>query len=168
MTSASQFTASLRSILKDYNFWPASESDSPLSVKVTKSILDESKVKALDASLRRRAHAEDAAYRIPSQSVRSIPLCSLFRPLIDLAFDNLAAAHFDFESSGSHLASLTLAAQHLEFLLQLFSAFSGLERALAWEISADSEPTVTLVIAGWMGAGPDFRTIYTTATLVRT
>ena len=50
--TASKAAASIRAVIKDYNFWGQSESDSPLKISTTKAVVDNDKILSLDRSLR--------------------------------------------------------------------------------------------------------------------
>ena len=55
MLTAALAAKLIRQILVDYNFWPTSESDSPLKVTRSKTVLTDVAILARDASMRRTA-----------------------------------------------------------------------------------------------------------------
>jgi hypothetical protein len=61
-----------------------------------------------------------------------------------------------------------MAAESMEFSVQLYSVFQGLANPTIKEISTPSESTVTLVISGELGEGDELRSVYATSTLVYT
>ena len=51
--TANLIVSNLRSIIKDYNYWGTSESDSPLTIRRTKTLTDP-QILSADASMRRK------------------------------------------------------------------------------------------------------------------
>jgi hypothetical protein len=61
-----------------------------------------------------------------------------------------------------------MAAESVEFGVQLYSVFQGLNGSVIREISTPNESTVTLIISGEIGEGDELRSVYATSTLVYT
>ena len=50
--TASKAASYIRSVIKDYNFWGQSESDSPMKISTTKAVVDSEKILSLDQGKR--------------------------------------------------------------------------------------------------------------------
>jgi hypothetical protein len=168
MTTATQIASQLRAIIKDYNFWPTSESDSPLKVGSSKGVIDDKKLLSLDASYRRKAKVENPDYVLPTRTIQTLDFHTTFRNLINNVLDEVVAAKTNFENDPEAIANLEMAVEAAEFIVQLYSTIMNLNFPFIKEISATSETTVGLVIGGQVGSGDLLRSVYAFASLVRT
>lgn len=168
MSTATQTASLLRSIIKDYNYWPSSESDSPLKIGTRKGVLTDTKLFAIDATHRRRENEDNPDYELPDRQLTAKPLHQTFNEIIDAAISNLAAVKANYDNNPDTLPSLEMAAESVEFGVQLYSVFQGLSNPVIQEISTPNESTVTLVISGEIGEGDELRSIFATSTLVHT
>jgi hypothetical protein len=168
MSTATQTTSLLRAIIKDYNYWPQSESDSPLKIGTRKGALTDTKLFALDASYRRQDNEDNPDYQLPDRQIVVKTVDQTFNQIIDNAISNLTAAKTNYDNDPTTLNSLEMAAESVEFGVQLYSVFQGLANSAIREISAPNEATKTLIISGEIGEGEELRSVYATSTLVHT
>ncbi|MEG3981843.1 hypothetical protein [Microcoleus sp. D3_18a_C4] len=130
MLTAALASKLLRQILVDYNFWPESESDSPLSVRRSKTALDNKALLARDASMRRAAVREadpDASYKAPERRrIECKTLDQTFKPLVASALLEVQTAATKVQSGIAELETLERPIEQSEFLVQLYSAFKQL------------------------------------------
>ncbi|HAO11362.1 MAG TPA: hypothetical protein DCQ51_09380 [Planktothrix sp. UBA8407] len=158
--------ATLKDAVSDYNFWGESESDSPLVIKRTKTVLDDKKVLALDASARKKAVGV-TGYKPPERTVRVVDLATTFTPLVQQAlteFQTGATAVI----AGAGIETLEVTAEASEYYIQLYSLFKLLEnpRVLYVEDTGNSpDPYTGLFITGSISDG---ETIYAQALLIQT
>lgn len=168
MATPSQTAALLRAIIKDYNYWPSSEADSPLKIGTRKGSLTDTKLLSLDARYRRRDNENNPDYQLPERQIMVKSLDQTFNEIIDGAIANLKAVKANYDNYPETLPNLEMAAESMEFSVQLYSVFQGLANPTIKEISTPSESTVTLVISGELGEGDELRSVYATSTLVYT
>ncbi|MGL6139405.1 MAG: hypothetical protein ACRC2M_19075 [Planktothrix sp.] len=175
MTTATKTASAIRFILKDYNYWPGSEGDSPLAIKVSATELTNEKLIAIDKSLRRKANEGDASFKLPDPATLNISqraLPSVFRTLIQDAYTyNLTDAINSFNNDGdSALSFLESSVEVMEYLVQLYSAFSALQNPKLWRIMApgDNAAQVTMIIEGTFVSPAETKVIYATTTLYET
>jgi len=171
MATPSQTASAIKTILKDYNYWPASESDSPLSVKTLKVPFSNDKLLALDASARKKAAKEAGTegYKVPvNRRIATETLDQAFVPIISAAIENINAAKEGIEQGTNTLAALEVPAEALEFAVQLYDAFSKLGNPTIYKVAADGEPTISFYLAGELPGANGTETVYATTTLVNT
>ena len=158
----------LRNLVKDYNYWPSSESDSPLKFAWQDGSLTQAQILKLDAKLRRAAN-DSPAYQLPSQrNITTKSFTDTFNTLIDGAVSNLEAAKDNYDTDDTTFPGLETSAEALEFLVQLYAGFKTLTNPVITEVSVPGEAVVTLIISGEWGTGQDLTTIYATSPLIQT
>jgi hypothetical protein len=168
MSTATQTASLLRAVIKDYNYWPSSEADSPLKIGTRKGVLTDTKLLAIDARYRRRDNEDNPDYQLPDRQITVKPLHQTFKEIIDASISNLTATKANYDNHPETLPNLEMAAESVEFGVQLYSVFQGLTNPVIQEISTPGESTVTLVISGEIGEGDELRSVYATSTLVHT
>jgi hypothetical protein len=180
MTTATKTASAIRFILKDYNYWPGSEGDSPLTIRTSATELTNEKLISIDKSLRRRANEGDASYQLPDPTklvMSQKPLPSVFRFLIQDAYSyNLTDAMNSFNSNGDiALSLLESSVEVMEYLVQLYSAFSALQNPKIWRIVAPHrdipdapDAQVSMIIEGTFVSPAETKVIYATTTLYET
>lgn len=137
--TASEVTSTLRQIIKDYNYWGTSESDSPLRIRRTKSLTDP-QILSADASMRRRVGG--AGYLVPiDRPIVCKTLIEVFTPLVDGSKAEVASAMGGIEN-------LRLPVEALEYYVQLYSAFASLAETKVCFVDASNDPYVGLFITG--------------------
>lgn len=137
--TANAIVSSLRSIIKDYNYWGASESDSPLTIRRTKSFTDP-QILSADASMRRRVGG--AGYQVPiGRPIVCKTLIEVFTPLVNNAKNEVS-------STMGGIENLRLPAEALEYYVQLYSVFAGLGETKVCFLDAPNDPYVGLFIIG--------------------
>ncbi len=125
----------LRAILTDYNFWPQSESDSPLSIKRGKLPFDEAAILSRDASMRRAAikamNPTAPTYKAPAgRRIEVGTIHALFQPLIKAALEEVAALVPGFQGDGSQplpnnvLFGVSAPIELAEYLTELYQVFA--------------------------------------------
>ncbi|MFM7191523.1 MAG: hypothetical protein ACKOX2_12000 [Microcystaceae cyanobacterium] len=158
----------LRNLVKDYNYWPSSESDSPLKFAWQDGSLTPAQILKLDAKLRRAAN-DSPTYQLPSQrDITTQSFTDTFNTLIDGAIANLEAAKDNYGTDETTFPGLETSAEALEFLVQLYGGLKTLTNPTITEVSAAGEPYVSLIISGEWGTGQDLTTIYATSPLIQT
>ncbi|MGL6138242.1 MAG: hypothetical protein ACRC2M_13165 [Planktothrix sp.] len=174
MTTATKTASAIRFILKDYNYWPGSEGDSPLTIRTSATELTNEKLIAIDRSLRRKANEGEASFKQPDPTtlnIRQESLPNIFRTLIQDVFNyNLTDAMAAFNEGDSTLALLESSVEIMEYLVQLYSAFSALQNPKLWRIMApgDNAAQVTMIIEGTFVSPAETKVIYATTTLYET
>ena len=142
VASASSIASELRRIIKDYNYWGTSESDSPLRIRRTRSITDAAILSA-DASMRRKAGVE--GYAVPSgRVIREETLLNAFSPLVEQSKVEIQEMNGDIEDFRTPVEAL-------EYYVQLYSVFFSLPNAKVCYVDADNDPYVGLFIIGYIG-----------------
>ncbi|WP_156090442.1 hypothetical protein, partial [Planktothrix paucivesiculata] len=127
----SQITAklavsTLKNTVKDFNYWGESESDSPLAIKRTKSVLDDKKVLSLDATARKKAVGV-TGYKPPERTVRVMDLTETFSPLIVESLTGVQGVAEAIAAGSIPLENLEGVTEMLEYNVQLYSLFKLLE-----------------------------------------
>ena len=154
--TASLIVSNLRSIIKDYNYWGASESDSPLSIRRTKSLTD-AQILVADAAMRRKVGG--ANYQVPSnRSIACKTLLEVFTPLVESSKSEISAVMGTIEN-------LRLPAESLEFYVQLYSTFQQLTETKVCFVDAPNDAFVGLFI---IGKAADNELVVAQALLVQT
>ena len=148
MSTATQTASLLRAVIKDYNYWPSSESDSPLKIGTRKGVLTDSKLLAIDARYRRQDNDDNPNYELPDRLITVKPLDQTFNAIIDAAISDLTAVKANYDNNPDTLPTLEMAVESVEFCVQLYSVFQGLTNPVIQEISTPDESTVTFVISG--------------------
>lgn len=147
MLTAVLATKLLRSIVSDYNFWPESESDSPLKIATAKATLTNEAILTRDASMRRAAlKAVDpnlTGYRAPVREIQTCGLQECFAPHIQSAIAELNAV----SNSMGAVESMLLPAQKVEFLVQLQAAFNQLVNPRVVKIIDIAQPAIPEILA---------------------
>lgn len=150
-----QIIATLRLIIKDWNYWGQSESDSPLKIGRTKSTIDPLKI---DAKLRKKAE-------LPVPELRTVTTKTLdetFNPLIESSYQELKTV---FESiTDQNYVQIQDLAEPLEYYVQLKNAFLQLTDVSVNYVDAENDSSVGLIIQGKSGT----ETVYATALLTQT
>ncbi|MEG4286260.1 hypothetical protein QUB68_24320 [Microcoleus sp. A006_D1] len=137
--TAGAIVAALRTIIRDYNYWGTSESDSPLTIRRTKSFTDP-QILSADASMRRRIGG--ASYQVPiDRPIACKTLIEVFTPLVDGCKSEVASAMGGIEN-------LRLPAEGLEYYVQLYSTFASLAETKVCFVDAPNDPYVGLFIIG--------------------
>ena len=150
----------LKAAIGDYNYWGSSESDSPLEIRRTKSVIDEKKLLSIDGSLRKAANP--ASQKPPTdRNVSQKSLSEVFSPLAVSALSELT----DKFKSGAELETLETPAEAVEFYVQLYSAFKQLASPTVYYVDSPTDPLVGMVIAG---VSSDGETVYAQSLLVQT
>jgi len=158
----------LRNLVKDYNYWPSSESDSPLKFAWQDGSLTPAQILKLDAKLRQAAN-DSPAYQLPSQrNITTQSFTDTFNTLIQGAIANLEAAKDNYDTDETTFPGLETSAEALEFLVQLYAGFKTLTNPVITEVSIPGSAVVTLIISGEWGTGQDLTTIYATSPLIQT
>lgn len=127
MLTAALAAKLIRQILVDYNFWPESESDSPLRVLRAKTPLDDKAILSRDASMRRTAVGDvTPPYKPPERRIECKTIEQTFKPLVMMALDEVQTAATSVSGGTQGLEILEAPIEQAEFLVQLYSAFKQL------------------------------------------
>ena len=127
MLTAALAAKLIRQILVDYNFWPTSESDSPLRVFRSKTVLTDVAILARDASMRRTAVGDvTPPYKAPDRRIECKTLDQTFKPLVASALTEVQTVALSVQSGSAELEMLEMPIEQSEFLVQLYSAFKQL------------------------------------------
>jgi len=128
-------TKLLRSTIADYNYWPQSESDSPLAIKRTKLPFDEAAILSRDASMRRAAikamNPAATGYKPPAgRRIAYQTLDQLFQPIIKNALTELAMVSqglvTDEPTTPEAVFGILMPLEQVEYLTELYQTFSQL------------------------------------------
>ncbi|MCC3459790.1 MAG: hypothetical protein EAZ73_09075 [Oscillatoriales cyanobacterium] len=142
----------LRQILVDYNYWPESESDSPLKIARSKTVLTDTAILGRDANMRRAAVREtdpDArSYKAPDRTIQCKTLDETFKPLAIQALLEVQTAAQDVSSAMAELETLERPIEKSEFLVQLYSAFKQLTNPKVCYVADASDPYTGFFITG--------------------
>ena len=169
MTTATQTASAIRFIMKDYNVWPNGTLDSQLKVYSTSVALDDTKILAIDKSLRRKYLEVNPTYVIPDYKATPLPL-TIEKPEFNqfmtehlvMAYGEVFVAGENLRTDPATLPQFELAVEKLEYFTQLFSALKALQNPQVWAVK-DKTNIISLIIGGGYGdpAIPaDFRNIY--------
>ncbi|MEG3840487.1 hypothetical protein [Microcoleus sp. herbarium14] len=127
MLTAALATKLIRQILVDYNYWPQSESDSPLKIARSKTVLTDAAIFSRDASMRRTAVGDvTPPYKAPERRIECKTLDQTFKPLVASALTEVQAMAISVQSGMVELETLEMPIEQSEFLVQLYSAFNQL------------------------------------------
>ena len=127
MLTAALAAKLIRQILVDYNFWPQSESDSPLKVARSKTVLTDTAILARDAAMRRIAVGDvTPPYKPPERRIECKTLDQTFKPLVAQSLTTVQATAMNVQSGVVGLEMLEMPIEQSEFLVQLYSAFKQL------------------------------------------
>ena len=141
--TASSIVSNLRSIIKDYNYWGTSESDSPLTIRRTKS-LTEAQILSADASMRKKVGG--TTYVVPTTRVAANKtLLEVFTPLVTSSVNAVNGI------MPINIQALLLPVEALEYYVQLYSAFATLNEPKVSLVDAPNDPYVGLFITGKVG-----------------
>lgn len=161
--TASLAVKTLNAILKDYNFWGQSESDSPLKAGRTKAFINNDKLLSLDRSLRIKAGATYDS--IPKdRTITSKTLDEVFVPLAKNAIAELNNQSDLVDTGTATLESLANEAEAVEYYVQLYQVFKQLTDTKIWYVDSPSDAQVGLFIVGTVGS----ETVYAQTLLVQT
>jgi hypothetical protein len=161
--TASLAVKTLNAVLKDYNFWGQSESDSPLKPGRTKAVIDSDKLLSLDRSLRIKAGATSNS--IPKDRIiTSKTLDEVFVPLANNAIAELKNQSDMVDAGTATLESLASEAEAVEYYVQLYEVFKQLTDAKIWYVDSPSDAQVGLFITGTVGS----ETVYAQTLLIQT
>ncbi len=125
MLTATLAVRLLRQILQDYNYWPESESDSPLKVARSKSVIADKDILARDASMR-KAITATAGYKVPERRIECKTLDQTFKPLVATSLLQLQTAAEAVKTAGAELGILEVPIEQAEFLIQVYGVFKQL------------------------------------------
>lgn len=153
MLTAALAAKLIRQILVDYNFWPTSESDSPLRVFRSKTVLDDKAILSRDASMRRTAVGDvTPPYKPPSRQVECKTLDQVFQPLVSVAVGQAYQGIEMVVNGTAELEGLEMPIEQSEFLVQLYSAFKQLaNHKVCYVVNGNnvaSDPYTGLFITG--------------------
>ena len=163
--SASVVANALRTIIKDFNYWGESESDSPLRISRTKNSLDEKRILSLDSSARARYLESLSGYKAPSdRGLQTKTLVEVFEPLVSNSISSLNSSLQQFKDGVVPMTELEMPAEAVEFYIQLYSAFTMLQETKVVYVDSPTDPYVGLFIIGNAGA----ETVYAQTLLVQT
>ena len=151
MLTAALATKLIRQILVDYNFWPQSESDSPMKVARSRIVLDDKAILFRDAAMRKAA-AADPTYKPPSRRIEYKTLDQTFKPLVASALTEIQTNAESVQNGTAELETLEMPLEQSEFLVQLYSAFKQLANPkVCYVVDGDnisSDPYTGLFIIG--------------------
>jgi len=163
--TASKAASHIRGVIKDYNFWGQSESDSPLKISTTKAVIDNDKILFLDRSLRaKNAGVAPTKEFLETRTIVQKNLDEVFKPM---ALNAIATLHNQSSSINAGTASLeTLAAEaeSVEYYVQLYAAFKQVTNPKIYYVDAPADSSVGMFIVGTVGTD----TVYASALLTQT
>lgn len=135
----------LKEAIDDFNYWPSSESDSPLRIAARKGVLDDKAILGLDASMRRKQNSEVAGYKVPSDRVISkLTFAEKIWPIVQNALAELKG----IDSEVSKAIEIERTVEAAEFLIQVFNQFNSCANPACYEVSSPSEPYTSFFICG--------------------
>ncbi|MEG4503833.1 hypothetical protein QUA81_13305 [Microcoleus sp. F6_B4] len=172
-------TKLLRSTIADYNYWPQSESDSPLSIKRAKQPFDEPAILSRDASMRRAAlkamNPLLTTYKPPTnRRIEYKTLHEVFQPLIKNALDELATVSEPLAGempAPEAYFSILMPIEAVEYLTEIYQTFSQLQNTKVVLVHDDDgdntspDAYTTLMIAG---ESAEYEIILAQAVLIQT
>ncbi len=127
MLTAALATKLIRQILVDYNFWPQSESDSPLKIARSKTVLSDAAILSRDAAMRKTAVGDvTPAYKPPERRIECKTLDQTFKPLVASALTVVQTTALSVQAGSTGLETLEMPIEQSEFLVQIYSAFKQL------------------------------------------
>lgn len=148
MLTASLAAKLIRQILADYNFWPTSESDSPLRVTRSTNALTDAAILSRDASMRRAAVGDiTPPYKAPNRRIEYKTLDQTFKPLVASALLTVQTIAQSVQDGTNGLEMLEIpilsegyANEQSEFLIQLYSTFKQLaNHQVCYVIDGDAD-----------------------------
>ena len=156
MLTAVLATKLIRQILVDYNYWPESESDSPLKIARSKTALTETVALSRDAAMRKAAvktvTPAVTGYKPPERRVEFKMLDDVFKPMISRALQEVHAAAQAVNTSSVEISTLEMPIEAAEFYVQLHGAFNQLSNPKVCYIydgdSTSSDPYTGFFISG--------------------
>ncbi len=152
MLTAVLATKLIRQILVDYNYWPESESDSPLKIARSKNVLTDAAILGRDANMRRAAVKEAdpmaTSYKAPDRRIECKTLDQTFKPLAIRALLEVQTAAQDVSTEMAELQTLERPIEESEFLVQLYSAFKQLVNPKVCYVTDGSDPYTGFFITG--------------------
>jgi hypothetical protein len=150
MSTARELAATLRSAIKDSNFWFQSEADSPLRISRSGNpTIDEDRIKSLDASLRRPMVA--GGYVLPDRDIATVTVQTIeevFNPQIDAVVANFNAYYPGIAAGSVTYEQFEGIAESLEYYVQLRNAFAMMTSPQICKVDYPDDPYVGLVIIG--------------------
>lgn len=162
MLTATLASKLLRQILVDYNYWPESESDSPLSIRRSKTIPDDKAILSRDASMRRAAIKDSdpstTGYKAPDdRRIECKTLDETFKPLAATALLAVQTAATSVQGGMAELETLEVPIEQSEYLVQIYSVFKQLTNPkVCYVVDGDemsSDPYTGLFITGQTSDG---------------
>ncbi|PSB53943.1 hypothetical protein C7B67_01100 [filamentous cyanobacterium Phorm 6] len=141
MLTASLAAKLIRQILVDYNFWPTSESDSPLRITRSTTVLTDAAILSRDASMRRAAVGDiTPPYKAPNRRIEYKTLDQTFKPLVASALLTVQTIAQSVQDGTNGLEMLEIPIEQSEFLVQLYSAFKQLaNHQVCYVIDGDAD-----------------------------
>ncbi len=166
MITATEAAKSLRATIKDYNYWGQSESDSPLKISRTKTLIDSNKIIVLDERLRAKAlNLSTKDYDAPTRNVRMETLETVFTPLVQNALTEIKTVSDELDTGNVGVGSLVTPAESLEFYAQVYATFQQLETPSVYYVEdTENDPYTGLFIVGKSGG----EYIYASTLLIQT
>ena len=163
----------LRESIKDYNYWGQSESDSPLAIKRTKSVMDDKRILSLDASVRRKAEQLSGlteTYKAPERTIRTHTLDEIFKPLVANALLELESKANVVKAGKAGIETLQFAAEQTEYYVQLYSVFNQLAEPKVCYVEDNVDPSQNDPYTGLfiIGGSSDGETVYAQGLLIQT
>ena len=163
--TASKAASHIRGVIKDYNFWGQSESDSPLKISTTKAVIDNEKILSLDRSLRtKNAGVAPTKEFLETRTVVQKNLDEVFKPLALNAIEALNDQGELLDAGTANLESLAMEAESVEYYVQLYAAFKQVTNPKIYYVDAPADPSVGMFIVGTVGTD----TVYASALLTQT
>jgi len=158
-TNGSAIVSNLRAIIKDYNYWGTSESDSPLTIRRARTF-NYPQILSADASARRKVGG--AGYQVPiDRPIVLKTLLEVFTPLVNNAKDEVSSAM-------GGIGNLRFPAEALEYYVQLYLTFAALTETKVCFVDAPNDPYVSLFIFGKVDSGLNSMIIIAQALLIQT
>lgn len=162
--TASKAASHIRGVIKDYNFWGQSESDSPLKISTTKAVLDNEKILSLDRSLRAKNGVAPTKEFLETRTIVQKNLDEVFKPLALNAITTLHDQRGSIENGTASLETLAAEAESVEYYVQLYAAFKQVTNPKIYYVDAPNDSSVGMFIVGTVGT----ETIYASALLTQT
>lgn len=128
----------LRLAIGDFNYWPSSESDSPLRITSRRGVVDDKAILGLDASMRRKQNSEVAGYKVPSDRIITrFSIAEKIWPFVQRAFTELKQIQTAEIAQANEIERMVEAT---EFLVQVFNQFNSCGNPVCIQVSSPSEP----------------------------
>lgn len=140
-------TKALKAILSDYNYWGQSESDSPLKIRRTRSIVNDARILSYDEAQRKALHGLEPDYTVPSgRTIQTKTLQEVFTPLVQNTLAEVATVAESIATEG--IETLEMSAEALEYYVQLYSAFKEAPTSRVCYVRAPGSVETGLFIVG--------------------